>query len=476
MGMAGKGLNRWMVAGAALWLWGAGCSSAPEVAEDESAVEAPQEAAEQVDSDYLPVGESPIMGDRAAPITVVEFSSMQCPFSGRAAATTRALVEENPGDVRLVFKHFPLDMQRQSEEASRAVEAAGRQGDEAFWAMRDALFERLSDYEDQSMEELGAQVAAGLELDEEQWRQDFHDPEVAERVQEDQQQGLEMGVQGTPLFAVNGVVVSGAQSLEVFQEVVDEQKEVIDELRDEGVAEEELYAHALERNLEAAMAEAEAQQREAERRAEEAEAQPPEVRSVPIRQANHSRGADADDALVTIVEFSSFPCPFCREGSAAMDELLERYPDELRVVFKHFPLDFQEQAMPASLAAQAAGEQDHFWEMYDLIYAHQSELHDDIYAEFANELGLDEERFEADMESAAIQEVVEQDLEDGQQAGVRGTPAFTINGVRENGAQPVDTFAAHVEEQMELAREVQEETGLSGEELHEAVIEANKSR
>ena len=459
----GVGVKRWMALGLVVWMWGLGCSSAPEVEGEQAA-----QTVEQSDSELLPVGDSPILGERGAPITVVEFSSLQCPFSARASGTVEQLVADNPGEVRLVFKHLPLPFQEESMPAARAAEAAYRQGDEAFWAMRSALYDRMDDYGSQPMVELGAEIAGELGLDVEAFREDFEDPQLEARIEGDQQLAIDSGVEGTPLFAINGVVINGAQPLEEFQAVVDEQKQVVESLRQEGVAEQDLYVAAMEHNLELAMAEVEA------RREEARQAQESEVEVVPIREHNFAKGADAEDALVTVVEFSSFPCPFCARGSATLEQLVERYPDEVRVVFKHFPLANQPQAMPASLAAQAAGEQGQFWEMYDLIYEHQADLHEGIYREVAGQLGLDEERFVADMESEALFNKVERDREDGLSAGVQGTPGFAINGLRENGAQALQVFEAHVEQQVAVAREIQEERGLEGDALYEAMIEHNQ--
>ncbi len=433
-----------------------------------AAIDGPEGQGSLTDSDTLPVGDSPILGDPDAPITVVEFTSMQCPFCGRAAGTLNELVENNPGDVRLVFKHFPLGMQQEAKPASIALVAAHRQGEDHFWNMKDALFDRLDDYGSQPMEDLAAGIAENQGMDVDQFREDFNDPEAEAIVDRDQSLGQELGVRGTPHFFINGEVVNGAQPLAEFQSVVDQQMAFLDELREEGVAEADLYREAIERNLGSAQAP------EQERAQQEPQEEEVEVEYVPIRDHNFSKGASEEDALVTIFEFSSFQCPFCARGAETIGELVEKYPDEVRVVFKHFPLAMQQQSEPASRAAQAAGNQDRFWDYYDLLYANQDDLGEDLFMQLAEELGLNMDRFQEDYESAETAQFVEQDQSDGQEAGVRGTPGFAINGVRENGAQPLPVFEGHVRDQIEIAREVREETGLSGNELYEAIVNHNK--
>ncbi len=421
------------------------------------------------ESDRLPIGDSPVKGAADAPITVVEFTSMQCPFCARAAGTLDELVERYDGDVRLVFKHFPLGMQEQAEPASRALVAVQRQDREAFWDMKDALFERIDDYDAQPMEDLGAELAGDLGLDVDQFREDFNDPEVAEYVQNDQQLGQDLGVRGTPHFFINGEVVNGAQPIEEFEQVVDRQLELIQELRDDGVAEDDLYAAALEHNLDSDDDDEQAQRDRPEPQEEETE-----VHHVDIRDTDPVKGASEEDALVTIMEFSSFQCPHCARSADTLQELVENYPDEVRIVFKHFPLGMQEHSEPASRASVAAHNQGQFWEYYDALYENQRRFSDDLWVELAEDLGLDIDQFTEDFEAQETADIVEQAQADGRSAGIRGTPGFLINGIQEGGAQPLQAFENYVDEQIEIAESIRDEEGLSGDELHAAVVDYNK--
>lgn len=155
------------------------------------------------------------------------------------------------------------------------------------------------------------------------------------------------------------------------------------------------------------------------------------------------------NAKVTIVEFSDFQCPYCSRGKAIMEEVLEAYPKDVKVVFKHLPLDFHPQAMPASKATVAAGKQGKFWEMHDKIFDNQSKLSDTYYAEAAKELGLNVDKFNKDFADPKTEEAVKKDLELAKSLGVQGTPNFYINGVNLRGAYPLPEFKKIIDRWLE---------------------------
>ncbi len=151
-----------------------------------------------------------------------------------------------------------------------------------------------------------------------------------------------------------------------------------------------------------------------------------------------------DNAPVTIAVFDDFQCPYCARLAPVLDELLERYPDTVRLVFKNFPLRNHTEARPAALAALAAGEQGKFWPYHDLVFANFKTLKDQSYISFATELGLDMERFDSDRRSEKLQNMINADIEEGNQAGVRGTPSIFINGKRFQN-RGLDSFRAAIE-------------------------------
>jgi protein-disulfide isomerase len=136
------------------------------------------------------------------------------------------------------------------------------------------------------------------------------------------------------------------------------------------------------------------------------------------------------NAPVTIVEFSDFQCPYCAKVQPTLREVLKAYPKEVKLVFKDFPLSFHKQAKNAAKAARAAGEQDKYWEMHDLIFEQFNKLTDDSFKGFAEQLGLDMARFTADFNSTKYDQLIQEDVSLGKSIGVRGTPTLFLNGKR----------------------------------------------
>lgn len=152
-----------------------------------------------------------------------------------------------------------------------------------------------------------------------------------------------------------------------------------------------------------------------------------------VKDDAYSTGAE--DAKVTIVEFSDFQCPACAVNAPALKPYLEQNPDQIKLIFRHFPLSYHNNARLAASAAEAAGRQDKFWQMHDLLFANQLEWQDlpeeEAIAEFekyAVEFDIDLEKFQQDLSDPVILEKIDRDIKDGYQAKVGGTPSFYING------------------------------------------------
>lgn len=169
---------------------------------------------------------------------------------------------------------------------------------------------------------------------------------------------------------------------------------------------------------------------------------------IEVEATGPSRGPA--DAPVTIVEFSDYQCPFCSRAEPTVAALLERYPTQVRFVYRHFPLDsIHPQARPAAIASVCADEQGKFWEYHAKIFASQRDLASETLARFADELALDRAKFDACVAAPAAAAKVEADAEAGVAAGATGTPAFFVNGIRLSGARPVEDFAEIVDAELE---------------------------
>jgi protein-disulfide isomerase len=134
-------------------------------------------------------------------------------------------------------------------------------------------------------------------------------------------------------------------------------------------------------------------------------------------------------SAVTLVEYGDYQCPHCGHAHPLLKRLLSEMGSELRFVFRNFPLqEIHPAAMMAALAAEAAGRQGKFWEMHDLIFEHQQDLHGNSFLKFAGELKLDMQQFAKDWKDPSTMEKVEADFESGIRSGVNGTPTFFVNG------------------------------------------------
>jgi Na+/H+ antiporter NhaA len=156
---------------------------------------------------------------------------------------------------------------------------------------------------------------------------------------------------------------------------------------------------------------------------------------------DHIRGPGT--ASVTVIEFGDFQCPYCGRAEPVVRTLLA--DAELRYVWRHLPLtDVHPQAQLAAQAAEAAAAQDAFWPMHDLLLERQEDLRPTDLLGYATELGLDVDRFHADLKRQAHEARIAQDVESADLSGVSGTPTFFINGQRHYGAFDVDTLTAAI--------------------------------
>src|SRR5262249_20571002 len=158
------------------------------------------------------------------------------------------------------------------------------------------------------------------------------------------------------------------------------------------------------------------------------------------------------DALVTIVEFSDYQCPFCRQASATVSQVEKKYAGKVRLVMKQFPLvSMHPMAMGASRAAVAAGLQGHYWEMHDRLFG-SPQLDPDTLERYAKESGLDVERWKHDLQDPRVGAVIQRDMDLASDVNVTGTPAFFVNGRRlPGGAAPLDAFSSLIDEELAKA-------------------------
>lgn len=147
-------------------------------------------------------------------------------------------------------------------------------------------------------------------------------------------------------------------------------------------------------------------------------------------------------AKYTLVEYSDFQCPYCQRGFQTVETLRKKYGKELRFVFKHMPLNFHPQAMPAAQHMEAAAVQspEKAWLFHDKLFENQGRLGPELYQELAKTLGLDWEKLSKDAASDAVKQRIEADINEAKKFGFTGTPGYLLNGIPAKGAYPPEFF------------------------------------
>jgi len=147
-----------------------------------------------------------------------------------------------------------------------------------------------------------------------------------------------------------------------------------------------------------------------------------------------------EDAPVTLVEFTDFECSYCARLAPVIEEVHKAFPEKVRIVYKNFPLRNHRFAVQAALAALAAQEQGKFWPFHDRLFQNYNQLNPQKIEEIRQELGLDAERFNARMNDPALKDLIRRDLQEGNDAGVNGTPTVFINGKQYRGQRSLEAF------------------------------------
>jgi protein-disulfide isomerase len=196
---------------------------------------------------------------------------------------------------------------------------------------------------------------------------------------------------------------------------------------------------------------------------------------VTYREGDMWTGAP-DGALVTIVDFSDFECPYCKRLAGNLHEVLNEDPDDVRIVIKHFPLERHVRGRAASEAVLAAHAQGKGFEMYAVVFANARELSRDDLIAYAEEVGLaDMARFNHDIENRTYASVVDADIEMGRRFRVQSTPSFFINGRPETGAKSVEELRRLIEDEKIFARKLID-AGSARDEVYARIMRAAKEQ
>jgi protein-disulfide isomerase len=357
----------------------------------------------------VPRGAAPALGPVDAPITIVAWSDYACGFCARAQETLDRLDRLYPGQIRWVHRELPLD--EDHPIAAEAALAAGAQG--KFRAMHERMY-ALRGRVDRADVEL---VARELGLDMLRFRAELDAGTYRKAIAADVADAMKLGVSGTPTFFVNGRPVHGNQNLQVFAQVVDEELVRAAKVRADKPA--DLYEALVAAGKLAADASSDVTN-------EPVRLDPREIYRVGLGLHGHQNGPD--DAPVTIVEFSDFECPFCARQAPVLAKLRKKYGDDLRVVYRHYPVLFHPDSVIAAEAGAAAADQGKFWEFHDQVFGNFGKLSRADLEQYAKNAGLDVARFRAALDERRFHDSVIAEGASAEALGVDGTPTLFING------------------------------------------------
>ncbi len=172
--------------------------------------------------------------------------------------------------------------------------------------------------------------------------------------------------------------------------------------------------------------------------------QPPRVN---VDALGPSRGPE--NAPIVLIEFSDYQCPFCKRVEPTVVEILKKYPTQVRLVYRHMPLDgLHPRARAAAIAAVCAEQQGKFWEYHDALFTNQQALADADLEKYGASVGLDAEKFKACRNDPASEARVNTDATAARAAGLTGTPAFFVNGILISGARPIEDFTRWIDQEL----------------------------
>lgn len=343
-----------------------------------------------------------VTNNNGAPVKITEFFDYQCPFCASTIPALEDALKSYRGKVQLVLRNSPLPIHPDSMLAHQAALAAGEQG--KFWEMYRLLYANQKRLKPANLLEYARQLNLNLDLFEQRLQSGF----FKNAVQQDIALADSLGVDGTPTFFINGQKLIGAQSTQRLKQAID------NALNPRAVA----------------------------------TAPTTPTLSVSELDLSHAPVRGPKTAAITIIEFSDMQCPYCASAAPTVRELMSEYPDNIKWVFKNFPLPFHSDSALAHRAVMAAANQGKFWEMHDLIFSSQRAIkRSDLLAK-ASSLGLEMDAFVADMDSDKTRHLVEADVDEGNRLNVNGTPTFFINGREFSGALSLTRFRAVIDKEL----------------------------
>ncbi len=392
----------------------------------------------------------PMWGKREAPVTIVEYSDFQCPYCSRVEPTMDQVRQAyGPDKVRIVWRNNPLPFHQNAKPAAEAAQGVFTlAGSDGFWKFHDAAFKNQSALGDDSYSKWAAD--AGVK-DLAAYKAGLASHKWADKVDKDLNDGKAAGVQGTPSFFVNGVFINGAQPFDNFKKTIDQELQKAQAKIASGTAKTHVYVEMTKENKKNAPP------------AKEEEEEKEDTTSVFKVPLGTSPVLGSPNALVTIVEFSDFQCPFCSRVEPTLKGLRDKYGDKVRLVWKNEPLPFHPAAGPAAQAAmevRAEKGDKGFWDAHDRFFAGQKDLVNgqtpnvDAIVKMASDTGASADKIKKAIADQTHKKEIDADQDLSEDFQASGTPHFFVNGRRLVGAQPQEKFEKIIDEEIKKAQDL----------------------
>ena len=387
-------------------------------------------------------GDEPQRGPSDALVTIVELGDFECPYCKSASSTLDHMAQRYGDDLRIVWMNFPLPFHKNARSAANAaLQAHAQGGNDAFWALHDQMFASQTALDVESLR----QTARGIGLDGDEVAKAIAEDRYGDVIDAQEALAKRLGARGTPTFFINGRILRGSQPMTRFALLIEEELATARALVDQGAPRSKLYEILVAGGItEVTPAATQKQGAPAPT--------PSKVYDIPLPTKPRSKGPA--NAKVVIQEFGDFQCPVCARVVPTLERVLEEYGDEVRIVYRDYPLSFHEDA---HLAAQAAREvfaqqgNAAFWKYHDLLLGNQQALSREHLESYARRIaGIDMKAFRAALDSGKHRAAVDADMRAVAKAGARiGTPAFFINGkLSIQGAYPFETFKAAIDAEL----------------------------
>ena len=416
----------------------------------------------------------PFKGAKNAKVTIVEWSDYQCPWCKRVNPTVAAVMKKFPKDVKVVWFDFPLRFHKAAMPAAQACyEVFKQKGSAGFWKCHDKVFENNKNITDENLAKWATEIGANGKAVLAALKSKKHEAAVRASMRMAQT----IGVRGTPTVIVNGKKYRGRRDPATMIKFVEAEIAKANGIIGKGgVTLATYYAHIQKKGLtRVKYLPGQAGQAGKGQRPKRRQLNPNAIYKVTLDGKSPYKGPK--NALVTIVEWSDFQCPYCKWAACIANQIHKAYPKDVKVVFKHNPLGFHKQAMPAAEATMAAFAQKGnkgFWAMHDKVFPTDKckpnmpqirewlralprpapKLDMALFEKYAGAIGINAARMKADIEKHTNQARIKSEQAQAVKLGASGTPAFFINGKYIRGVRPFPRMKQIIDAEIAKAKKL----------------------